>query len=1066
MLSISKPRSASGAASYYLHMEKDSMGQVGEYYAQEGEAGYWMGNGANRLGLGGQVQGRDFEALAKGFDQHGEKLMQNAGDPNRRAGWDLTFSAPKSVSVAWGIGDATTRETIEKAHAEAVREAFNVMQTNASFARTGAQGEDLARCELVAAAFQHGSSREQDAQLHTHVFVFNSGLIEGRDAASIESKLMFDYKMASGAAYQCALAEQLGRAGYVLERDGPDSFRIAAIPRELEAEQSTRRVQIEAELARTGQTSAAASEKANLATRSAKQEVPIAELRQRWTEQAAAHGITPEKVQPGLGLADVSKARNGILNDHQERASHGQNNHQHNHQQRADKRQDNTRQNLARGLRQAQRAIQRAVHQSHGRGTSSPRDFGRLQGVRALDDLRKLPGVDLDKRDLGFKRVLSSDERHRLVELRAAHAHELRRAADLNTAEAWAKGAAPPTGRDVLEKATERDAIITKADILRESYRQHITVAGTSRAERIAGVAQRQAVAVERTDGEKARTQQYTSRDLMKAERQVVSIADARRHETHQVIGLPAVTAACARTSDTKGYALSPEQRVAVERLCCDPGGVKIMIGDAGTGKSSTLHAVREAYEGGGMRVLGTSAGGKASAELMASSGIESRSIARLNADLAAGKEVLTDRTVLVIDEAGMTGSRDMHKLIGQAAEVGAKVILVGDHKQLQPVGAGETLRALDKELGSARLTSIVRQNEVWERGAVKDLSQGDAAKALKEYAEQGRIHVDNTYKAAIKDVAERHVENIREVGAEKTISIAGTRQAVDHINEAVRDALKKDGQLKDAQKYTTQDQHKNSGERELELAKGDRVMFNSGNPGEGYTNGDGGRVVAKDKDTVSIKLDRTGETVQLNPKDAELRHGYAITTHKSQGSTYDRATVYLDSNTSREMSYVQASRAKESTHFVASSQTVRELRSQAEPPQKLREAVADIEQRRTAAGKDSGLEKGEKLTLQRAVDYVKDNKDYATKEHRAVAKEAQTVASLASAMSRSKPKENTLSYRERDNPAHARGDTRSTPRSFEQAMRVMDREVAAARAERSQAGQGRTQERGGGMER
>jgi conjugative relaxase-like TrwC/TraI family protein len=298
MLSMSAPRTASGASSYYLHMERDSLGQVGEYYIKEGEAGYWMGQGADRLGLEGQVSAEDFKSLCDGYDQHGNALATNAGDENRRAGWDLTFSAPKSVSVAWSVADERTRLAIEQAHSKAVAEAFGVVQEKAGYVRTGPQGQQLERAQLVAAAFQHGSSRELDAQLHTHVFLMNAGSRESGLTNSLASELLYDYKMAGGAAYQCALAEQLQQLGYQLERDGPDSFRIASVPLGLEEAHSTRRAQIEAELERSGLSGAKASATASLKTRKAKAEPTPAELRQAWGKLAKEFNYSAEKARP------------------------------------------------------------------------------------------------------------------------------------------------------------------------------------------------------------------------------------------------------------------------------------------------------------------------------------------------------------------------------------------------------------------------------------------------------------------------------------------------------------------------------------------------------------------------------------------------------------------------------------------------------------------------------------------------------------------------------------------------------------------------------------------------
>ena len=270
-----------------------------------------------------------------------------------------------------------------------------------------------------------------------------------------------------------------------------------------------------------------------------------------------------------------------------------------------------------------------------------------------------------------------------------------------------------------------------------------------------------------------------------------------------------------------------------------------------------------------------------------------------------------------------------------------------------------------------------------------------------------------------MKDVATRHVENMREVGQDKAVALAGTNQAVDRINREVRDQLKHDGQLQQPEKFQTRDEDRNNGQREIELAKGDRVMIATTDTAKGYTNGDAGRVVDMDAKagTIEVKLDRTGETVQIKTQEAEVRHGYAMTTHKAQGSTYERATVYLDSNSSREMSYVQASRAKEETHFVTTTHSVKEMRADTPAPEALQKAVEATAAAREAAGKDRGVEPDTKANMQSAIEYIKSNKEHAPAEAKREAKQAQTMQGLSEAMSRSRPKETTLDYAERPRP-------------------------------------------------
>jgi hypothetical protein len=573
----------------------------------------------------------------------------------------------------------------------------------------------------------------------------------------------------------------------------------------------------------------------------------------------------------------------------------------------------------------------------------------------------------------------------------------------------------PPTVDKILLKATEHEAVITRADIMREAYRANIVVGSAAQAEALAIRAERAAVHLDTEIDKKERMEKFTTRDIYDAERACISSAKARAAESHSAVSAQTVDAACARVALEKGYHLSDEQAAAAQALCSTAGGVKVLIGDAGAGKSTTMTAVRMAYEDEGYRVLGTSTGGKASAELMNSSGIESKSIARLAGEIDTGKTVLDNKTVLIVDEAGMVGSRDMHKLMSAAEEAQAKVILVGDHKQLQPVAAGELLRDLDRETRGARIETIVRQSEKWERESVKLLGDGKTREALGAYEAQGRIHVDQTHTKAIADVAERHVDNMKEVGAENAIATAGTRLSVDQINAAVRDKLQERGEIDKGETYTTKDKHKNTGERQIEVSKNDRVLIGTTDTKSGHLNGDTGKVLDVQKDAITVKLDRNGETLRLDPKSVELRHAYAMTTHRLQGSTYQRATVMLDKNSSREMAYVQASRAKNETHFVVSRHTLGDMAQRSNAPKELRKAVNQVAESRVRAGKEPGIDREARISVAAAKDYIKGNKDHASPKSKEAAKKDYAKEVLGNAMHRSLKKENTLKYNERD---------------------------------------------------
>jgi conjugative relaxase-like TrwC/TraI family protein len=161
-----------GQGSYYLALARD------DYYLKGGEPpGRWLGEGAGQLGLTGTVEGPALKQLLRGISADGrDALIQGAGSPKHQPGWDLTFSCPKSVSVLWSQAEADVRQAIQEAQATAVREALGYLQDAAALTRRGKGGQTREATQLVVAAFDHGTSRAQDPQLHTHCLVLNVGV--------------------------------------------------------------------------------------------------------------------------------------------------------------------------------------------------------------------------------------------------------------------------------------------------------------------------------------------------------------------------------------------------------------------------------------------------------------------------------------------------------------------------------------------------------------------------------------------------------------------------------------------------------------------------------------------------------------------------------------------------------------------------------------------------------------------------------------------------------------------------------------------------------------------------
>jgi conjugative relaxase-like TrwC/TraI family protein len=305
--SISARGSATAALGYYAHLSADS------YYTRDGEpSGRWAGAAAERLGLDGPVTRTEFDAALRGYDpKTGAALTQQSGVREHAAGWDMTFSAPKSVSVLWALSEEPDRLGIEQAQRTAVQAAIGHLEQTAAWTRRGPGGcirEQTAG--LLTAQFEHHTSRELDPQLHTHSFIFNLAPRHDGSWGSIVSRALYSAQKDAGAIYRHQLADELERRGYRLDRQA-DSFRVAAIPRDVEQAFSKRRQAIE-EAARThGYTTAKGMELAALRTRRPKAEAKLETLRGHWREEAKALGfaLRPEAQQTRRGEDRSGAAR-------------------------------------------------------------------------------------------------------------------------------------------------------------------------------------------------------------------------------------------------------------------------------------------------------------------------------------------------------------------------------------------------------------------------------------------------------------------------------------------------------------------------------------------------------------------------------------------------------------------------------------------------------------------------------------------------------------------------------------------------------------------------------------
>jgi len=356
--------------------------------------------------------------------------------------------------------------------------------------------------------------------------------------------------------------------------------------------------------------------------------------------------------------------------------------------------------------------------------------------------------------------------------------------------------------------------------------------------------------------------------------------------------------------AEARGLDLSSEQAEALAHVT-DGRDLGIVVGYAGTGKSAMLGVAREAWEAAGYEVRGVALSGIAAENLESGSGIASRTIASMEHGWGQGRDVLTSRDVLVIDEAGMVGTRQLERVLSHAAEAGAKVVLVGDPQQLQSIEAGAAFRSIHERHGGAEIGEVRRQREDWQRDATRDLATGRTGDAIHAYDTHGMVHTAATREQARDDLIDRWDHDRQAAPDRSRIILTHTNDEVRALNEGARGRMRDAGDLGEDVRVTVE-----RGARSF--AAGDRVMFLQNERGLGVKNGTLGTIEQLSERSMSVRTD-DGRSVSFDLKDYDrIDHGYAATIHKAQGMTVDRTHVLATPGLDAHGSYVALSRHRD----------------------------------------------------------------------------------------------------------------------------------------------------------
>lgn len=861
MLTISKALNASQAGTYHT---KDFVSETQSYYAKEDALlGEWQGELADRLGLSGAVSKADFMALAKGQNpQTGEQMVRHRiaseqTNPDgsvtktveHRAGWDATFSAPKSVSLTALVGGD---ERVRLAHREAVTAALSELEQY-THARLGGNNPAEQTGQFVAAKFEHDTARPVEGyaapQLHTHAVVFNVTDREDGSTRALDPRALFESQSYATAVYQSHLMYQLRELGYELERGRSGAPEIKGYSQEYLDASSPRSEKIREHLERNGFRGPEAAEIAAHASREKKQDLTKEQVLQAHREVAAKFGNEASRV--------VAKAR--------------------------------------------QRSIE--------------------QGVRQPSPVRAQEAMTF-ARDHLFEREAVADER----------------------------------------------AIMTVA--LRRSMGE--ATFSEVRSEFSARREQGQFQTVGQRTYDSA--QRFTTPETLAAERANIQQV---QHGRHALAPMMMEREAFAQ-ADARSF-LNDSQRRVVHEVLTSTDRVHGLQGLAGSGKTASLETIREGAEAKGYKVEGFAPTSRAAGQLreagIEATTLQSFLARKLEETAGQRHLYMLDESSLASskqmrDFLQKVSPQDRVLVIGdtrqhQGVEAGKPF------EQMQQAGMqtsqlDQIMRQKDAELLKAVQHLATGETEkgvelLAQQGRVTEVKNGEdrIAAIAKDYAAQPEntivVSPDNRSRQQINEAIRAEMQSTGQLspdgrafqtlahrsdltGAGRTwaalynpgdvIRYESGSKALRFERDSVARVVGVDARTntltvqKQDGEQVSYDPKRLYGvnvfeERSRDFSLGERIQFTSGHRDLGIANRDLGTITALEERSITVRMDgKSGREVTFDPTELrELDHGYAVTSHSSQGLTADRVIANIDTESSRSLindrlAYVAISRA------------------------------------------------------------------------------------------------------------------------------------------------------------
>jgi hypothetical protein len=407
-------------------------------------------------------------------------------------------------------------------------------------------------------------------------------------------------------------------------------------------------------------------------------------------------------------------------------------------------------------------------------------------------------------------------------------------------------------------------------------------------------------------------TGRFTTRAVREGERTALADAAAvARARHHRGLGARHLEAAA------EGRTLRADQRAALEHAA-GAGGLKVVEGRAGTGKSYALAAIRDAHQAAGHRVVGLAPTNAVAQDLKAEGFGEAATVHSALFALKNGRAAWDRRTVAVVDEAAMLDTRVLGELLGEARRAGAKVILAGDDRQLASIERGGLFAELRAAHGSAEITEVTRQRAGWQREAARDLAEGRFGRAVAAFDREGAITWSEGGEAARAALVAAWTRDTAAEPAASRFVFAYTNADVDRLNAELRAVRRGRGEL-GSPDYRFETKH-----GAAEFAVGDRVQITETDRRLGLHNGNAGTITGIDGVTGSVqaRLDGGRDVSWSAEEFVGFRHGYAGTIYKGQGKTLDHTYLLHTRHWRAAASYVALTRQRETAQVFVDRET------------------------------------------------------------------------------------------------------------------------------------------------